>query len=163
MLEALASGRYLALLDRLERSVAQPAFGPDERPLQELAAAELKRLRKAVRALDPEPADDDLHDLRIRGKRARYAAELAEVVTGKPATRFIREAKAFQDVLGEHQDAVVAEQRLRALVSQLGGSATGFAIGRLVERERERRRSSRAAFPEAWKRLERTGRKAWKT
>jgi CHAD domain-containing protein len=163
MLVALASDRYLALLDRLERAVAEPSFGPDEIPLQELAAAEFRRLRKAARALDPEPADDDLHDLRIRGKRARYAAELAEVVAGKPATRFIREAKGVQDVLGEHQDAVVAEQRLRALVSQVGSSATGFAIGRLVERERERRRSSRAAFPGAWKQLERSGRKAWKT
>jgi CHAD domain-containing protein len=163
MLEALASDRYLALLDRLEQAVARPAFGQDERPLRELAASEFKRLRKAVRALGKDPADDDLHDLRIRGKRARYVAELAEAAAGKPATRFIREAKGFQDVLGEHQDAVVAEQRLRALVSQLGGSATGFAIGRLVERERERRRSSRAAYPEAWKRLDRSGRKAWKT
>jgi CHAD domain-containing protein len=163
MLEALVSDRYLTLLDRLEESVATPAFGPEERPLQELAAAEFRKLRRAVRALDADAPDEDLHDLRIRGKRARYAAELAEAASGRATTRFIREAKNVQDVLGEHQDAVVAEQRLRALLGELGGSATGFAIGRLVERQRERRRDARAAFPKAWKQLERRGRAAWKT
>jgi CHAD domain-containing protein len=163
MLAALSSERYLALLDRLESAVASPAFGPDESPLQELAAAEFRKLRKAVRALEADPPDDELHALRIKGKRARYAAELAEPAAGKRTTRFIREAKTFQDVLGEHQDAVVAEQRLRGLLGELGGSATGFAVGRLVSTQRERRRAARAAFPDAWRELERRGRKAWKT
>jgi CHAD domain-containing protein len=162
MLEALGSERYLALLDRLEEAVASPAFAPEDRPLSKLATTEFRKLRKAVRKLDADPSDEQLHDLRIHGKRARYTAELAEAATGKATTRFIREAKAFQDVLGEHQDAVVAEDRLRALLGELGGSATGFSIGRLVERQRERRRDARAAFPKAWKRLARRGRDAWK-
>jgi CHAD domain-containing protein len=162
MLEALGSERYLALLDRLDEAVASPAFAPVERPLSELATTEFQKLRKAVRKLDADPSDEQLHDLRIHGKRARYTAELTEAATGKATTRFIREAKAFQDVLGEHQDAVVAEDRLRALLGELGGSATGFSIGRLVERQRERRRDARAAFPKAWKRLARRGRDAWK-
>jgi CHAD domain-containing protein len=161
MLEAISSERYYRLLDRLEESVASPRLGPDQRPLEDIAAAEFRRLRKAVRALDEEPSDDALHDLRIRGKRARYAAELAEAVAGKAATRFIRKAKAFQDVLGEHQDAVVAEERLRESLGELGGATTAFAVGRLVERQRERKRESRAAFAKAWQQLERSGREAW--
>ena len=39
--------------------------------------AEFGRLRKAVRGLPPDPSNAELHDVRIRGKRARYAAELA--------------------------------------------------------------------------------------
>jgi CHAD domain-containing protein len=161
LLEALRSERYLRLLDRLEDAAREPKRGVDEPPLRDLAAAEFRRLRKAARALDPDPPDDDLHDLRIRGKRARYAAELAETSTGKPTTRFIQEAKAFQDVLGEHQDAAVADTRVRGLLRELGGPATAFAIGRLVERQGERKRAARAAFPAAWKRLERRGREAW--
>jgi CHAD domain-containing protein len=161
MLEALGSERYFRLLDRLEESVASPRLGADQRPLEDLAAAEFRRLRKAARALAEDPPDDALHDLRIRGKRARYAAELAEPVAGKAATRFIQQAKAFQDVLGEHQDAVVAEQRLRGLLGETGGATTGFAIGRLVERQRERKRRARADFPAAWRELKRAGREAW--
>jgi CHAD domain-containing protein len=165
MLAALQSERYLALLDRLEEAARAPvlAAGAEEvSSLQDIAAHEYRRLRKAVRALDDEPADADLHEIRIHGKRARYAAEMAEPVVGKPATRFVREAKAFQDVLGEHQDAVVAEERLRGLLLELGGAATAFSAGRLVERQRERRAEARAAFPGAWKALARRGRQAWR-
>jgi CHAD domain-containing protein len=161
LLEALRSDRYLRLLDRVEEAARDPKRGVDEPSLRDLAAAEFGRLRKGARALDPDPPDDDLHELRIKGKRARYAAELAETSTGKATSRFIQEAKAFQDVLGEHQDAAVAEARLRALLRELGGPATAFAIGRLVERQEERKRAARAAFPAAWKRLARRGREAW--
>ena len=64
-------------------------------------------------------------------------------------------------MLGEHQDAVVAEQHLRTVLGEVGGAATGFAIGQLVERQRERKRGARAAFPKAWRRLKRSGRQAW--
>ena len=49
--------------------------------------------------------------MRKLGKRARYASELAG------HNEVVRRAKALQDVLGEHQDAVIAEQRLRALAA----------------------------------------------
>jgi CHAD domain-containing protein len=163
MLEALRSERYLALLDGLDEAVRAPRTARDDRGLtvRDIAAAEFRRLRRAVRALEPQPSDEELHEIRIRGKRARYAAELAETAVGKPAAGFVREAKAFQDILGEHQDAVIAEDRLRALLSELGGPATAFAVGRLVERERKRRAAARRAFPAAWKALARRGREAW--
>ena len=100
--------------------------------------------------------------MRIRGKRARYAAELAEGAVGKPARRFVQDAKRFQDVIGEHQDAVVAEKRIRVPARRDGRPRAHFAAGRLVERERERRRRARAAYPKAWKRLERSGKRAWR-
>jgi len=48
---------------------------------------------------------------------------------------FIDRAKVVQDVIGDHQDACVAEDRLRALALR-GGGKTGLAAGRLVERQR---------------------------
>ncbi len=70
-------------------------------------------------------------------------------------------AKSFQDVVGDHQDAVVAEERLRALVPELGSGEAVFAAGRVVERQRRRRVEARAALPGAWAKLERAGRSAW--
>jgi CHAD domain-containing protein len=80
-------------------------------------------------------------------KRARYAAELAAHELGKPSRPFIRAAKELQDVLGGHQDAVVAEERIRAWA---GKDVETGAPARLVEAEQERRASARAAWPKAW-------------
>ena len=82
-------------------------------------------------------------------------------MAGKAATRFIAAAKTFQDVVGDHQDAVVAEARIRALVAGVRSSRTVFAAGRLVERQRARKAAARAAFPDAWEALRRAGLKAW--
>jgi len=58
-------------------------------------------------------------------------------------------------VLGEHQDAIVAEARLRELLAKAPSSGAAFAAGRLVERERARKAAARAALPKAWRKLER--------
>ena len=157
MLDALESERYLALLERLEHAVESPRLVATDETVEDIAAREFKKLRKAARRAGTDATDEELHALRIRGKRARYAAELAETVVGKRATEFIREAKAFQDVLGDHQDAVVAETKIRELVRGRGGTVLAFSAGRLVEREERRREHARASWPEAWKRL----REAW--
>jgi len=87
-------------------------------------------------------------------KRARYAAELAERSIGKAATTVIRDAKLLQDVLGDHQDAAVAEQRIRGLLKPRTSVAQAVAAGRVIERQHGRRRAARAAFPAAWRALE---------
>ncbi len=162
LLAALTSDRYYALLARVEAAARSPHARALDAPLEQLAAKEFRKLDKAVGALGPNPTDQELHRVRIRGKRARYAAELAEPVVGKRAGGFVKHAKAFQDVVGEHQDAVVAEERLRALVPALSSSEAVLATGRVVERQRSRRRRARTAFPEAWSKLERSGRRVWK-
>ena len=161
MLEAMSEPRYNELLDRLEAAAAAPRAREADVSLAEIAAAEFRKLRKAVKALPPDPLDDELHAVRIRGKRARYAAELAEGAVGKPARRFVQDARRFQDVVGEHQDAVVAEERIRDLLGRTGSPQAHLAGGRLIERERSRRRDARAAFPDAWGTLEKSGKKAW--
>jgi CHAD domain-containing protein len=160
LLDALASERYFALLDTLENAAAAPFVLSTDVRLPDLAAAAFAKLRKTARALGDEPSDAELHRVRIRGKRARYTAELAEAAAGKPATRFIAAAKTFQDVIGEHQDAVVAEQQLKKLAANSRGIGV-FAAGRLAERERARQQATRKAFAKAWAKLERSGRRAW--
>jgi CHAD domain-containing protein len=159
LLEGMSGERYFRLLDTLEGAGEAPA-GESATPLSEIAGSAFMRLQKAVKALPARPADDELHQVRIKAKRARYSAELAEPELGKTGTRFIDRAKVVQDVIGEHQDACVAEDRLRALALK-GGGKTGLAAGRLVERQRRRKREARAAFPAAWKKLDKAGRRAF--
>jgi CHAD domain-containing protein len=161
MLAAMSGDRYLALLDRLEAAADDLPARDADVTLADIAAREFARLRRAVRALAADPPDHEIHRLRIRGKRARYAAELAEGAVGKHARRFVRAAKRFQDVVGEHQDAVVAEERIRGLLARTRSLTAHLAAGRLVERERERRQAARDAIPRAWARLEKKGRRAW--
>jgi CHAD domain-containing protein len=155
MLAVLRERRFVTLIDRLERETKAPPLTAAGESLRALAAREFRRLRKRVRALGDHPPDADLHAARIAVKRARYAAELAERSVGKAATVVIRDLKLLQDVLGDHQDAAVAEDRIRALVKPRTSAATAIAAGRVIERQHERRRAARAAFPEAWRAVER--------
>lgn len=151
LLRALDDARYLTLLDRFQAELDALEPSGAEVTLDAVARRELKKLRKVVRALPDEPRDDELHAVRKLGKRARYAAELAG------QTEVIRRAKALQDVLGEHQDAVVAEERLRALAAAAPPDQA-FAAGRLVDREQARHADARAAWWAVWRRLERAAR-----
>ena len=133
---ALDSDRYFALLDTLEQPAATIADTPTLERDPRCGAQASQEGR-------PDPrrrvADEELHAVRIHVKRARYAAELAG------AGAYVKAAKALQDVLGEHQDAVVAAERLRDLATRMPDTA--LAAGRLVERERARaaRRARRVA------------------
>jgi CHAD domain-containing protein len=159
-IEALRSRRYLALLEELERIARAPRIRSATVPLDGIARKEFKKLRKAAQRTDATSPDDDVHALRIRGKRARYAAELAATACGPAARAFVKESKQFQDVVGEHQDAVVAGGHLREL-QQRGGHDAAFVAGVLVERQEERKRRSRSELAGAWERLEQAGRDAW--
>ena len=162
LLEGISGERYFALLDRIEAAAASPAVAEEAPELSALFAAELRRLRRRAGShLTSRGATDaELHDARIRTKRARYAAEFAEPALGDPGKKFVSAAKDLQDVLGEHQDAVVAEERIRALAARTEDPEARFAAGRLVERQRARRAAARADVPDAWERVERLGRKA---
>jgi CHAD domain-containing protein len=152
VVEALSSDRYLALLDRLDR-VTAPVVSGDETPLANRWRKEWKRAKRAISALDDDSSDQELHESRIRLKKARYAAELAGHELGRKGERFASAASKLQDFLGAHQDAAVAEERIRAWAAGPGVPA-GVAEP-LIELQVERRREARAALPAAWKKVRR--------
>jgi len=154
VVEALDDDRYFALLDRLEH--AEPKVASDDDSLGELWWKELKRTRKAFDKLGTKSSDEELHAARIKVKRARYAAELAAQELGKPGERFLSAAKKLQDVLGEHQDAAVAQKRIVAWAEAAPGRAE--AAERMLEREGARREAAREDWPDAWKALAKRGR-----
>jgi CHAD domain-containing protein len=149
LLAALRSDEYLALLDDTARTIDELEPSGSVVTLDELTHQAATKLRKAVRKLPEEPANEDLHAVRKKGKRARYAAELAG------QKKLVKRAKKLQDVLGEHQDAVVAAKRLRELAVE-AAPEQALVAGRLVEREEERRLEARAAWPKAWRKLRKT-------
>jgi CHAD domain-containing protein len=135
---ALDSPAFARLLQELDAFCSSVVLRDGS--LNGLVHSEARKLRRAMADVE---ADEALHNARIKAKRVRYAAEAAgekDVVTR--ATR-------LQDVVGEHQDAVVAEARLRAMSEP----ATALLIGRLVERQRARRAAARAEVPKAWRKL----------
>jgi CHAD domain-containing protein len=151
LLRALGSSRYLELLDRFEAMLDELTPTGADVTLDALARRQLKKLRKAVEALPADPRDEELHAIRKLGKRARYAAELAR------SRDVAQRSKKLQDVLGVHQDSTVAEARLRALAATAPVDEA-LAAGRLIEREHVRQADTRAAWPRAWRKLDRAAR-----
>jgi CHAD domain-containing protein len=149
LVKTLAGQRYLTVLDRLEETIDGLVPSESDSTLADLAARELRKLSKRARAAGDDPGDEQLHAVRKQAKRARYAYELA----GAP--QVVKRAKTLQDVLGRHQDAVVAAARLRAL-SKAAPPAEALAAGRLIERERAARAEARSTWHKAWRRLERS-------
>lgn len=155
LLEALDGRDYRFLLSRL-RVPPRLADGVEAVPLEPLAQREFRRLAKLVDRLGKRPGEREIHRLRIALKRARYAAELV-APTGGGRKRFLADARILQELLGEHQDAVVAEQRLRAATVEDVRTAAAFAAGRIAERQRARRERVHDRLPAAWKRLRKSG------
>ncbi len=165
LVNALNSDRYTALLETLADAVnaplpaAEPSkSAPDGKSeLRSLVTTQLRKMRKLVKRAGTDATDSELHEIRIRGKRLRYTAELAAPVLGKRVQHLLQAAKRLQDVLGEHQDAAVAEHRIRQLVSHPRPDLDtdqridiGFAAGRLVEREAARRAECRNLWWACW-------------
>jgi triphosphatase len=171
--EAFESRRFGALVQRLQRLdewLPEVTNSPANAPLYENAPRRLRRafkqLRKRADAVDDQSPTTDLHAVRIRGKRLRYAAEFFEPAYGKPAQRLVRRVVALQDLLGNLQDGVVSRQHIHEAVQSAAGAwpaETTLALGQLVQVEAQREKEIRAAFPaayrdvrESWKRLQKS-------
>jgi CHAD domain-containing protein len=165
LLGGMAQEKYAVLLDDLVAAAAAPALLPGaDRPAAEvmppLVAKPWRRLRKAVRQAGDDPADDQLHQIRIRAKRARYAAEAVEPVIGKPAEDYADAVADLQSVLGDHQDAVVGEAWLR----QAAASArrdVALVAGLLIAAERSSAADTRDRWRGVWKAAKRPKLRAW--
>jgi CHAD domain-containing protein len=154
MIEQLSGPRFAALRAPLEAAAERPRCTPwahlrATQALPQIVLHPWRKLRDAVDDLGAAPPDDALHAVRIRAKRARYAAEATIPVFGKPAQRYARAMADVQDVLGEHQDAVVARTWLTKTASECSPNEA-FAAGMLAARETESAHTARARFPEVW-------------
>ncbi|MGW2637139.1 CYTH and CHAD domain-containing protein [Streptomyces sp. NPDC001348] len=161
-LDALASARYLALLERLTGLSDRPPLRAkaSRKPKKVMAKALLKefeRLRRRMdRALELPPGPDRdaaLHQARKAAKRLRYTAETARPALGKPARRLGKRVKAVQQVCGDQHDSAVARDMLRRLaVAAHAAGEPGFTWGLLHGQERAASHTREQDLPEVWRR-----------
>lgn len=178
VLEALGNERYPRLLAALDQFLADAPLSPKAAGAPgtrfgKLVAKDRRRLKRAVKALPP-TADDGgaarnagLHEVRKAAKRLRYSAELAlslpkvapdglapDRKKRRGARRLAKSARRIQQLLGLHQDSVVARERL----AELGGRAlrsgeNGFSYGRLHAKEEHLAAASERAFLKLWRKF----------
>ncbi|ARF55318.1 CYTH and CHAD domain-containing protein [Streptomyces gilvosporeus] len=160
VLAVLDGDRYLELLRALEALRADPplrraAALPAPEVLVKAVLKDYARLADRVETALETPAgrarDEALHSARKAAKRLRYAAEAARPVLGGPAKKFARRTKRVQQVLGDHQDSVVARTALRELATQahLAGEPA-FTFGLLYGREEALAAERERELPTVW-------------
>ncbi|MEO5679259.1 MAG: CHAD domain-containing protein [Acidimicrobiales bacterium] len=155
---ALATARYAALLDQLVAAGQMP-------PLTERAgrrAAEVVpglvakawgHLARAVEQVDDDSPLELLHEVRKKAKRCRYACEAATPVCAADAQKLGAAVAGIQEVLGDMQDAAVAELWLRSRVVGLtGADAAGqaFAAGLLTALQQQAGEQAIGSWRAAW-------------
>jgi CHAD domain-containing protein len=165
LVEAMRSERYVGLLDRLVAAAREPQLAGDAaRPvasvLPALVSGPLRKLRSAVRRLPPAPGDEELHAVRIRAKRARYAAEAAAPACGKQARRLAAALARVQGVLGDHHDAVVAQGWLRE-AAEGADVPQALVLGELLAAQRSDAARCREEWRRAWKKANRKKLRTW--
>jgi CHAD domain-containing protein len=142
LLATMRDERYSVLVQDLARWREQPPFtpeasGPPDLLADYVAAAERKVAKRMKISAENHSPDEELHQARKAGKRARYAAEAAAPALGKQASKIAKRASRLQTLLGEHQDAVVATELLRRLADQVADEGqNAFTYGILVADQR---------------------------
>ncbi|MCA2215638.1 CYTH and CHAD domain-containing protein [Jidongwangia harbinensis] len=133
--------RYLRLLDAVDDLVERTAA--ERKPVRRAGKALAKAdglLAEAMRA----DSDEELHAARKAYKKARYAVEVFAPGGGKPARRLVKRLTELQDVLGAHQDSVVAREVLRDLARD---ADDGFPYGVLYARQEQIGRDTLRRLP----------------
>jgi CHAD domain-containing protein len=156
LVRALDSRRFAGMRAALEpgaveRSLAPAAALPAGEVLPPQVERRWRQLARAIEEMGEDPSDEELHDVRIRAKRARYAAEAAVPVMGKPARRAARMAAELQGVLGDLHDAVVSAAWLRGVAPGLD-PGQALVAGQLLARELQAADRVRASWAESWER-----------
>ncbi|RIJ62282.1 CHAD domain-containing protein, partial [Clavibacter lycopersici] len=156
VIRALSSARYVALLDDLDRLVADPPLAHDatapagpalHAALRRDAERVGRRAAVAQEAVGEAARTEALHEVRKAAKRLRYAAEEVSgrtvPVLGRKTMRLATAAEEVHDELGEHRDGIAMQRLLREEAKRLAARGEdAFALGVLHEAERLRTESA---------------------
>jgi CHAD domain-containing protein len=164
-LAALRSDRHQQLVDDLISAAIDPpvtdlAYQPCADVLLPLVARTWRRLDKAIAALDIADESAPWHAARIKAKRARYAAESVSGVFGTKMEKFADRLADVTELLGDHQDAHVAQTIIRELAAHAEtDGVTGMSLGLLYEYESEEEILDRLRFVAMWPKARRAARR----
>src|SRR5436309_9727811 len=112
---------------------------------------------RAGRRLGRDAAPPDLHRLRVRVKRLRYALETLRSLGDRSTRELLVRLERLQDTLGKGQDAATAIAWLRGYAATRGVPAASLLpAGALIQALARRVRKQRRRGLKAWRRFERT-------
>jgi len=116
---ALSEPRYLALMEEIVGAARAPQFtkaanAPARKSARKLVRKVWRRARRSVADYERRPNERALHEVRIKAKHVRYAAECFEPLAGKRAKTLAQRAECLQTVLGDHRDATAAAAHAHA-------------------------------------------------
>ncbi len=157
----MGSAEYAKLLDDLVAFVdvgftAEIADQPAAKVLPKMVRRSARKLVRRVHAAFEASAGAErehaLHRARKAAKQARYAGEATSPAFGRAAATLAEHAKEIQQILGEHQDSVVACDVLRDFAIAADGRAneSAFTFGVLAGLERAYGADARRRFDVLW-------------
>jgi CHAD domain-containing protein len=163
--DGFRSDRYVELIERLVAfAQVPPLVGDWEAPARDvlpaLVAPTWKHLQREVDRLSDPARPDELHRVRIRAKRCRYATEAVAPAVGKDATRLASAVAGVQGVLGDHHDAYVADAWLRDATNELDTPSV-LAAGELVSLQMLDAARLEQEWPKAWKKASKKSLRRW--
>ena len=173
-LAMLDSPRYYALHSRLITAAADPvttaqADLPSRQVVPPLVESAWKKLEKEADQLiaDEEnipggAPDKEWHASRITAKKARYAAEAAAPVFGDKAAAFAKQLSRVTEILGDHQDAAIAIEKIKELAAEDGVTApAAFGLGALLSVQHDTVADTRTDFATLWRTVSRRRWRRW--
>jgi CHAD domain-containing protein len=80
---------------------------------------------------------------------------------GKAAKGLAEQAEEVQELLGEHQDAVIASDVLRRMATAPKSGSFAFTLGLLYARQQEAIAHTRDEFPGRWAEASRAKHRKW--
>ena len=126
------------------RALIDGAGEAQDNSLAKSVDSALAEWRAAIATAKAEPETEEVHALRIAGKRLRYRIELLAELGDGPAKLWVKSLKILQDQLGSWHDRQVLLETCAKFLSQKDFLAAhpGLARVLLVEMEREQRRAN---------------------
>jgi len=140
----------------------QPASEVLPRAVQRAYRRTSKRMTRALAELTGADGDAALHEARKAAKRARYAGEAVASAFDPSASRFARQMKKLQSVLGDHQDRVISRHVDRELaMAAHKADENAFTYGVLYARDDQEAARLRDRAARTWRRASRRRYRRW--
>lgn len=153
---SLKSERYQTMAVRLASPIPITVQSdvPFASAAAELAAPIVRSMMRQGERLPDDPQAEDLHRLRVRAKRCRYALETMTGLGDKRIEKVLAQLEEIQDVLGRYHDAVVASSWIGAFVKERQLPAeVAFACGALAESIHRSERKLKRRGLQLWRRF----------
>ena len=144
------AGAVRDVVEELRVARARTASWPIERDDLDALAPGLRRIyrrgRKALRAVQEQPGDEALHELRKRAKDLWYASQILGSAAPRKTKKMAKRAHKLSDLIGEDHDLTVLHQTAERHREHLSEAQRGALEGLI---ERRRTELQRRALPRA--------------